>query len=91
MQEAFRRGDADGMVAAVSERMVDELAVAGTPEQVDAGLRRFDGLVDEVVLFPPAFRMPEERIEQTARALIAGCAPAVTAASARRPPAAPAR
>jgi alkanesulfonate monooxygenase SsuD/methylene tetrahydromethanopterin reductase-like flavin-dependent oxidoreductase (luciferase family) len=91
VQEAFRRGDADAMVAAVTDRMVDELAVAGTPGQVEAGLRRFDGLADEVVLFPPAFRMPEARIDQTARALIAACAPPFTAASARRPPAAPGR
>lgn len=64
IQAAFRAGDAAAMVAAVTPAMVDALAVAGTPDEVRAGLARFDGLVDEVVLSPPSFRVPPERIAE---------------------------
>jgi alkanesulfonate monooxygenase SsuD/methylene tetrahydromethanopterin reductase-like flavin-dependent oxidoreductase (luciferase family) len=64
IQAAFRRGDAAAMVAAVTPAMVDELAVAGTPEDVRAGLRRFDGVADEVVLSPPSFRVSADRIAE---------------------------
>ena len=30
--------------------MVDALAVAGTPEEVREGIRRFDGVVDRIIL-----------------------------------------
>jgi probable F420-dependent oxidoreductase len=73
IRTAFARGDADAMLAAVSEEMVDEFAVAGTPEQVNARLRRFDGLADEVVLFPPGFRVSPERMAENAALLTAHC------------------
>lgn len=69
IRTAFRAGDAAAMVAAVTPAMVDALAVAGTPEDVRAGLARFDGLADEVVLSPPSFRVPEERIAENLMAL----------------------
>ena len=47
--------------AAVTETMVDEFAAAGRPDEVDAKLRRYDGAVDEVVLFPPSFDVGPER------------------------------
>jgi hypothetical protein len=63
------------MLAAVSEEMVDELAVAGTPEQVNARLRRFDGLADEIVLFPPGFRVSPERKAENADSVNGPLAP----------------
>jgi probable F420-dependent oxidoreductase len=74
IREAFGRGDAEAMVGAVTEAMVDELAVAGTPDEVVAGLRRYDGLVDEVVLSPPTFRVPPERVAANLATLIEHCA-----------------
>lgn len=71
IRAAFADRDADAMVAAVSEPMIDEFSVAGTPEQVADGLRRFDGLVDEVVLFPPSFRVTPERMAENMASLIA--------------------
>jgi alkanesulfonate monooxygenase SsuD/methylene tetrahydromethanopterin reductase-like flavin-dependent oxidoreductase (luciferase family) len=71
---AFARGDAEAMVGAVTEAMVDVLAVAGTPEEVAVGLRRYDGLVDEVVLSPPTFRVPPERVAANLATLIECCA-----------------
>jgi probable F420-dependent oxidoreductase len=75
IQRAFAARDADGMVAAVTDEMVDEFACAGTPAQVRAGLRRFDGLVDEVALSPPSFRVSPERAGEILAGLIDACGP----------------
>jgi alkanesulfonate monooxygenase SsuD/methylene tetrahydromethanopterin reductase-like flavin-dependent oxidoreductase (luciferase family) len=80
MQEAFKRGDIDAMVAAVTDDMIDAFAVAGTPEQVAAGLDRFRGAADEIVLFPPSFQVSPERIGENLALLTQHCAPATAAA-----------
>jgi probable F420-dependent oxidoreductase len=73
IREAFGLGDVDAMVDAVSEDMVDEFAVAGTPAQVSARLRRYDALADHVVLFPPSFRIEPERVAENLAMLIDTC------------------
>ena len=75
IRAAFARGDHDAMVAAVPERMVDALAVAGTPDDVRAALRRYDGLLDHVILYTPSFRLSPERVRRSALDLIAACSP----------------
>jgi enoyl-CoA hydratase/carnithine racemase len=75
IREAFARGDAGAMVAAVTKAIVDELAVAGTPDEVREQLRRCDGIVDEVVLSPPSFRVPPERVAENLATLTRCCAP----------------
>jgi len=75
MRDAFRRGDVDAMVASVSDAMVDEFSVAGTPAQVNDQLRRYEHLVDEVVLFPPSFRVSPERVAENLGLLIEHCGP----------------
>jgi probable F420-dependent oxidoreductase len=79
IRAAFGRGDIDAMVRAVTDDMVDVLAVSGTAEQVNAGLRRFDGIVDRLILFPPSFRIAPERWEEIALALIDHCGPRAVA------------
>ncbi|HMI72911.1 MAG TPA: LLM class flavin-dependent oxidoreductase, partial [Solirubrobacteraceae bacterium] len=75
VRAAFAAGDVEAMVGAVTEAMVDELAVAGTPDEVGEQLRRFDGVVDEVVLSPPTFRVAPERVAENLATLIEHCAP----------------
>ena len=75
IREAFVRRDPDAMVAAVTDAMVDEFAVAGTPAQVAGRLRRWDGVVDEVVLSPPTFRVTESEVGENLAALTGCCAP----------------
>lgn len=75
IRTAFARGDAGAMVAAVSDEMIDAIAVAGTPAEVRAGLRRFDGLLDHAILYAPSFRLTQERATENAHALIEACAP----------------
>jgi probable F420-dependent oxidoreductase len=75
IQEAFAKRDLVAMVGAVSEAMVEEFAYAGTAEEVDAKLRRYDGVVDEVVLSVPSFQVSDERVAENLALLTAGCAP----------------
>ncbi|MDP9416321.1 MAG: LLM class flavin-dependent oxidoreductase [Actinomycetota bacterium] len=76
IREAFGRQDGKAMVAAVTDAMVDEFAVAGTPAQVNEQLHRFDGVADHVVLSPPSFRIAPERIAENLGLLAEHCAPA---------------
>jgi hypothetical protein len=56
--------------------MIDEFAAAGTAEEVDAQLRRYDGVVDEVVLSVPSFQVTDERVTENLALLTGHCAPA---------------
>lgn len=76
IREAFGRRDSDAMIGAVSDAMIDEFSVAGTPAQVNERLRRFEGIVDEVVLFPPSFRISQERVAENLSLLTEHCAAA---------------
>jgi probable F420-dependent oxidoreductase len=75
MRAAFAARDIDGMIACVTDEMVNELSAAGTARQVTDRLRRFDALADEVILFPPAFRISPERATENAHRLIEHCSP----------------
>lgn len=76
MQAAFAARDLAAMIGAVTDPMIDEFACAGTPAQVRDKLRRFDGLVDEVSLFPPSFQISPPRAAEILGTLIEHCAPA---------------
>jgi probable F420-dependent oxidoreductase len=70
VREAFARRDTEGMLAAITDQMVDELTVAGTPEEVRAGLARYDDLLDHLILYTPNFGMTSERAYENSYALI---------------------
>lgn len=76
IQAAFAARDLKAMIAAVSDAMVDEFALAGTPTQVRDKLRRFDGIVDEIALSPPSFQIAAPRAAEILRKLIRHCGPA---------------
>jgi probable F420-dependent oxidoreductase len=75
IRAAFADRDLKTMIAAVTEPMVDELSCAGTPAEVAAALRRYDGVVDEVVLSVPSFQVSDERVAENLALLTAHCAP----------------
>jgi 5,10-methylenetetrahydromethanopterin reductase len=50
-EKAYHAGDFAGAVAAVSDRMVDEIALAGTPDEVRAKLGEYEGALDWVSLY----------------------------------------
>jgi probable F420-dependent oxidoreductase len=74
IREAFGRRDLDGMVAAVTDPMIDALGVAGTPSDVRNGLRRYEGVLDHVILYTPSFQVGAERVRESALAVIDACA-----------------
>lgn len=70
IQERFRAGDEQGMVDACPDEMVDALTLAGTPDEVRAKLKRYDGLADAVKLSPPTHLVPEEVTRHAQRQIL---------------------
>ena len=66
-RKAAARRDVPGMIAAVSDEMVEAIAVAGTPDEVPEKLRRYEGLVDWVELSAPLGHGPEGVVTMTRR------------------------
>jgi len=83
MQAAFAARDLQAMIGAVTDAMIDEFACAGTPEQVRDKLRRYDGIVDEVSLFPPSFQISAPRAAEILDTLIEHCGPRTARLEAR--------
>ena len=67
---AFRQGDYAGMAAAVTDEMIDAIAIAGTPDEVREQLKAWEGLADEVILYSPSIGLQPERIEENLNAII---------------------
>ncbi len=68
-REALARGDVAGVIAA-GEAMAGERAVFGPPEDVAAQLRRYAGVVDWALLYPPHFGLDRQRVHANELALI---------------------
>ena len=68
-REALARGEVAGVIAA-GEAMVEERAVFGTPEDVADQLRRYDGVIDWAILYPPHFGVGPERIHANELSLV---------------------
>jgi len=75
VREAFAAGDFDAMVKRVPDEMIDTFAVAGTPAQVQEQLRRYDGVLDHVIVYPPSFRLSAQRCDELVDGLITHAAP----------------
>jgi alkanesulfonate monooxygenase SsuD/methylene tetrahydromethanopterin reductase-like flavin-dependent oxidoreductase (luciferase family) len=69
VRAAAARDDPSGMIAAVSEAMIDTFAIAGTPDEARRQLAAWAGL-DVAVLFPPVFRLEPDEIMANHRALL---------------------
>jgi probable F420-dependent oxidoreductase len=56
VRDAWSRGDAAAMVSAVTDEMIDAIALAGTPAEVRARFaERWEGVYERTLLWPPAF------------------------------------
>lgn len=63
--DLFRAGDREAAAAAISEEMLDEMAIYGTPETCREQVERYGAAgSDVVVLFPP-YSAPPDVVEQT--------------------------
>jgi probable F420-dependent oxidoreductase len=59
IRAAWRSGDFAGMAEGVSDRMLDTIALAGTPDEVRARYaERWEGVYERTLLWPPAYRGP---------------------------------
>jgi probable F420-dependent oxidoreductase len=70
IRQAFADRDTDGMINAVTDDMLDAIGVAGTAEQVRAGIARRAGDFDHVALYSPSFTMTPERVRQNTLDLV---------------------
>jgi probable F420-dependent oxidoreductase len=60
VREAWSRGDFEAMAAAVTDNMIDAIALAGTPDEVRERFEeRWEGVYERPLLWPPAFRGAE--------------------------------
>ena len=75
IRKAFAGGNNETMLDAVSDEMLDAIGVAGTPDQVRAGIARREGDFDHLALYSPSFTMTLERVQQNTLDLIRVGAP----------------
>lgn len=60
-RDAFRTGNLENVAAAVTDRMVDSCCLYGTEDEVREGLKRYEGVVDQAILYSPGHSVPRER------------------------------
>jgi probable F420-dependent oxidoreductase len=84
IREAFGRRDLPAMFAAVTDDMIDTMAVAGTAQMVRDGLKRYEGVLDHIVLYSPSIGLSSERVQQNLHSLIRECAPPVSSSNVKR-------
>jgi probable F420-dependent oxidoreductase len=70
VRAAAGREDIPGMLAAVSDEMVETFAIAGTPDHCRARLADFEN-VHFLALFPPSFRLGQDEIRANHEAILA--------------------
>jgi probable F420-dependent oxidoreductase len=70
IQSAFRTGDHDAMVAAVSDAMLEEMAAYGTVEEVRQRVARLEKRFDHAALYSPSFLIEPERVRENTLAII---------------------
>ncbi|HKC52586.1 MAG TPA: LLM class flavin-dependent oxidoreductase [Myxococcota bacterium] len=66
---AYRRGDFAAMSAAVPDALVDEIAIAGRPDEVRDRLHLWDELTDQPLLYPPTVGVPPGRVRENLAAI----------------------
>jgi probable F420-dependent oxidoreductase len=64
IRAAWRRFDMRALAAAVSDDMLDQIAIAGTPDECREQLARYEGLLDHVLLYPPSVGIPSARLRE---------------------------
>ena len=82
IREAFGRRDLPAMFAAVTDNMIDTMAVAGTADQVRTGLKRYDGVLDHIMLYSPSIGLAPQRVQENLDSMIRECAPAPSGSGA---------
>jgi probable F420-dependent oxidoreductase len=71
IQARFAAGDIPGMIDACPDELVDTLTLVGTPDQIRARLREYEGLADVIKLTPPTHHVPPEVTRESQAAIVA--------------------
>lgn len=66
---AFKKMDFKAMAEAVPDALVDEIAIACTPDEARDRLAQWDGLTEEALLYPPAVGVPPQRLQSNIDAM----------------------
>lgn len=64
IRQAFLRFDVAAMAAAVTDEMVDQMAIAGTPDDCQRRLEEYAELLDHVLFYPPSFAVSPGRLRE---------------------------
>lgn len=56
--------DVQAMAAAIPDALVDEIAIAGTPDEARDRLRQWEDLCDEVLFYAPSVGVPLDRVRE---------------------------
>jgi probable F420-dependent oxidoreductase len=67
---AFKKFDFAAMNDAVTDDMIDAIAIAGTPDDVRDQIKQWDGLTDQVLLYPPSVGVKSARVRENLDAII---------------------
>lgn len=59
------------MTSLVPDEMIDECAIAGTPEHCREQIERYEGLIDMAMFYAPSFGIPGKRVMECQRAILA--------------------
>jgi probable F420-dependent oxidoreductase len=65
----FRKGDFAAMSAAVPDALVDEIAIAGRPDEARDRLRQWQGLTEQPLLYPPTVGVAPGRVRESLAAI----------------------
>ena len=70
VQEAAARGDIEAMARAISDEMLDTVALTGSSDECRGGLARYAEVADVVVLHGPTYGLDRESILANNRAIV---------------------
>ncbi len=67
---AFKTFDFESMADAIPDELVDEIAIACTPDEAVDRMAQWQDLTDEALLYPPAVGVPPERLRSNIDAML---------------------
>jgi alkanesulfonate monooxygenase SsuD/methylene tetrahydromethanopterin reductase-like flavin-dependent oxidoreductase (luciferase family) len=70
LRAAFDRKDKQRMIALIDDELCDEIAVAGTADEVRDRIKRWDGIADRMMLTPPWYGPKMERLFELGTAIL---------------------
>ncbi len=69
-REAFRKMDFVALADAVPDDLVDEIAIACTPDEAHDRLAQWDGIADEALFYPPSVGVGQRRLEANLQTIL---------------------